>query len=76
MKKDESPYDTARYKARLVTKGYAQREGIDYNEVFSPVVKHSSICILLTLVAQYDYELDQLYVKTVFCIAILRRRFT
>ena len=58
--------DTVRYKARLVAKGYAQREGIDYNEVFSPVVKHSSIRILLALVAQYELDLDQLDVKTVF----------
>jgi len=34
--------------------------------VFSPVVKHSSICILLALATQYDYELDQLDVKTAF----------
>ena len=55
-----------RYKTRLVAKGYAQWEGIDYNEVFSPVVKHSSIRILLALAAQYDYELGQLDVKTTF----------
>jgi len=34
--------------------------------VFSPVVKHSSIHILLALAAQYDYELDQLDVKNLF----------
>jgi len=65
-KQGSSDGDTVRYKARLVAKGYTQREGIDYNEVFSHVVKHSSIRILLALIAQYELELDQLDVKTVF----------
>ncbi|KAE8674962.1 hypothetical protein F3Y22_tig00111708pilonHSYRG00377 [Hibiscus syriacus] len=47
-------------------KCYAQKEGIDYNEVFSPVVKHSSIRILLALVAQLNLELAQLDGKTAF----------
>ena len=58
--------DIVRYKAKLVAKDYAQQEDIDYNEVFSPVVKHSSIRILLALIAQYELELDQLDVKTTF----------
>ena len=58
--------DMVSYKARLVAKSYAQREGIDYNEVFSPIVKYSSIHILLALVAQYELDLDQLDVKTAF----------
>ncbi|GKC59833.1 transposable element [Tanacetum coccineum] len=51
---------------QLVAKGYTQKEGIDYNEVFSLVVKHSSIRILLALVAQLDLELVQMDVKTAF----------
>ena len=58
--------DIVCYKARLMAKRYAQEERIDYNEVFSPVVKHSSIRILLALVAQYELDLDQLDVKTAF----------
>ena len=55
-----------RFKARVVATGYAQKEGIDYNEVFSPVVKHSSIRIILAFVAQFDLELVKLDVKTTF----------
>ena len=46
------------YKVRFVAMGYAQKEGIDYNEIFSPVMKHSSIRILLAMVAQFDLELS------------------
>ena len=55
-----------RFKAKLVAKVYTQREGIDFKEVFSPVVKHTSIKLLLALKAKYDLELEQLDVKTTF----------
>ncbi|KAG8473502.1 hypothetical protein CXB51_035665 [Gossypium anomalum] len=55
-----------RYKARLVAKGYSQIQGVDFTDVFSPVVKHSSIRALLGIVAMRDLELEQLDVKTVF----------
>ena len=55
-----------KYKARLVVKRYSQKEDIDYNEIFSHVVKHTSIRLLLAIVAQGDFELEQLDVKTIF----------
>ena len=58
-----------------MAKGYAQEEGIDYNEVFSPLVKHYSIQILLALVTQYVLGLDQLDVKIAFFMVILMKKF-
>jgi hypothetical protein len=47
-------------------KGFKQREGIDFNEVFSPVVRHTSIRVMLAIVGLFDLELEQLDVKTAF----------
>jgi hypothetical protein len=55
-----------KFKARLVAKGFSQRPGIDYNETYSPVVKHDSIRTILSLSAVLDLELLQLDVKTAF----------
>lgn len=54
------------YKARLVVKGFAQRKGIDFDEIFSPVLKMTSIRTILSLVAVKDLHLEQLDVKTAF----------
>ncbi|KAE8694473.1 hypothetical protein F3Y22_tig00110783pilonHSYRG00316 [Hibiscus syriacus] len=55
-----------RYKARLVVKGFQQKEGIDYNEIFSPIVKLSTIRLVLKIVTAENLHLEQLDVKTAF----------
>ena len=49
-----------------MVKGYSQRKGIDYAEIFSPVVKLTSIKFLLSIVASEKLYLDQMDVKTTF----------
>ncbi|CAN0905823.1 Retrovirus-related Pol polyprotein from transposon TNT 1-94, partial [Linum grandiflorum] len=55
-----------RRKARLVVKGCNQKKGIDFDEIFSPVVKMTSIRTVLGFAASLDLELEQLDVKTAF----------
>src|SRR4051812_25370743 len=54
------------YKARLVAKGFRQIQGVDYDEIFSPVVNLKSVRILLAIAAFFDYEIWQMDVKTSF----------
>ncbi|KAG8496510.1 hypothetical protein CXB51_008987 [Gossypium anomalum] len=65
-KEGTSEVKEPRYKARLVAKGYSQIPRVDFIDVFSLVLKHSSIRALLGFVAMHDLELEQLDVKTVF----------
>ncbi|PKA45690.1 Retrovirus-related Pol polyprotein from transposon TNT 1-94 [Apostasia shenzhenica] len=65
-KKTLSSREPEKYKTRLVAKGFSQKEGIDFNEIFSLVVKHCSIRTLLAMVAMWELELEQLDVKTTF----------
>jgi len=55
-----------RYKARLVVKGFAQKNGIEFGEIFSLVFKMNSIRIILSLLAAEDLHLEQLDVNTTF----------
>ncbi|KAH9782240.1 hypothetical protein KPL71_008811 [Citrus sinensis] len=66
VKEGISDAEPSRFKARLVARGFTQREGIDFNEIFSPVVKHASIRVILALVAIQDMYLEQMDVKTTF----------
>ena len=49
-----------------MVKGFAHKKGIDFDEIFSPFVKMTSIRNILSLVAAEDLHLEQLDVKTTF----------
>jgi hypothetical protein len=61
-----SPAKRVKYKSRLVTRGFSQKEEVEYNEIFLTVVKHTSIRVVLAIVAHQDLDLEQLDVKTTF----------
>ena len=58
--------EVERYKARLIAKGYTQKEGIDYKETFSPVSSKDSFRTIMALMAHFDLKLFQMDVKTAF----------
>ena len=64
--KHEEHNSNPQYKARLVVKGFSQRKGVDFDEIFSPVVKMTSIRTVLGLAASLDLEVEQMDVKTAF----------
>ena len=61
-----NPDGSTRYKARLVIKGYKQKEGIDYDKTYVPVSKMATFRLLLALAAQYSWDVDHMDVVTAF----------
>jgi hypothetical protein len=55
-----------RFKMRLVARGFTQKKGVDYEEMFAPIANLESVRIILTLAARYNLEVDQMYVSTAY----------
>jgi len=65
-KKTNAEGKVEKYKAWLVEKGYSQVLGIDFGDIFSPVAKIASIRLLLFIVVIFDFDVEQMDVKTTF----------
>jgi hypothetical protein len=55
-----------KYKAIFVARGFSQKEGIDYEDKFSPVARYFSIRTILSLAAVMKWKVHQMDVKTTF----------
>jgi hypothetical protein len=63
--------DVVKHKARLVEKGYVQRQGVDFEEVFAPVVRMESVWVLLILAAHNNWSMHHMDVKSTFLNGVL-----
>jgi transposase InsO family protein len=61
-----------RYKARLVARGFEQKDGVDFLETFAPVVRWETIRVLIAIALHLNWPLHQLDVLTAFLNGILR----
>ena len=65
VKRDERGA-VVKHKAWLVARGFVQREGIDFEEVFAPVARMESVRLLLALAGAKDWQVHHLDVKSAF----------
>ncbi|CCF48103.1 hypothetical protein NDA11_001326 [Ustilago hordei] len=60
-----------KFKARFCAQGFSQREGIDFDEIFAPVVPRDMIRTILTIAAKFNWEIDSVDVTQAYLNADL-----
>jgi hypothetical protein len=70
--KTDASWAVSRYKARFVAKGCNQREGTDYTESFSPVIRLACLRIFFNIAAAHDLDLGGLDIDTTFMYAPIK----
>jgi hypothetical protein len=46
-----------KFKARFVANGFSQKEGVDYNETFTPITRYTSIRVVISIVAKIGWKI-------------------
>jgi hypothetical protein len=64
--KNSTDVSIEKYKERFVALGFSQKEGINYEETFSTVVRYNSIINTLVIAAIMKWKIHQMGVKTTF----------
>ena len=60
-----------KHKARFLARGFSQKEGIDYEETFSPVARYTSFRTIIALATKMKWKLHQMDVKTTFLNGVI-----
>ena len=68
----QEPDYSLRYKSRIVSKGYMQVQGIDYEEKFSPVAQPSSVRFVIAMVLYYFWDCELVDTEAAFLEGRLR----
>ncbi|GJP73060.1 hypothetical protein CLOP_g3813 [Closterium sp. NIES-67] len=63
--------ELTRYKSRLVARGFQQTKGKDYDEVFAPVGKGTTLRVLLAIAALLGWKIRQMDIVTAFLNGII-----
>src|SRR5260370_28774550 len=66
QKKHGPEGEITRYKACIVAQGFGQQEGIDYLEMFTPVVKSALLCVFLEICTQHSWKIHQMDIKLAY----------
>ncbi|GKA35078.1 retrovirus-related pol polyprotein from transposon TNT 1-94 [Tanacetum coccineum] len=72
MAKKNTKGEVEKYKATLVAKGYKQKHGIDFEEVFALVARLETIRIIIAIAAQYRWKIYQMDMKSAFLNGLLK----
>ena len=61
-----------KFKARFVPHGFSQKEGIEYDDIFSPVPRYTTIRSIIALAATQGWSLHQMDVKISFLHGLIK----